>query len=48
MQLCLKYDKPMCQSYQEKNFDDHDFNWKLIYRIPRIATLETKNSYFPV
>ena len=46
MQLCLKYDKPMCQSYHEKNFDDYDFNWKLIYRIPRIATLETKIRIF--
>ena len=45
MQLCLKYDKPTCQSYHEKNFDDYDFNWKLIYRIPRI-TLETKISIF--
>ena len=42
MQLCLKYDKPTCQSYHKKNFDDYDFNWILIYRIPRIATLETK------
>ena len=42
MQLCLKYDKPTCQSYHKKNFDDYDFNWKLIYRTPRIATLETK------
>ena len=45
MQLCLKYDKPTCQSYHEKNFDDYDFNWKLIYRIPRI-TLETKFRIF--
>ena len=42
MQLCLKFDKPTCQSYHKKNFDDYDFNWKLIYRITRIATLETK------
>ena len=41
MQLLLKYDKPMCQSYHEKNFD-YDFNRKLIYRIPCTATLETK------
>ena len=27
MQLCLRYDKPTCQSYHEKNFDDYDFNW---------------------
>ena len=46
MKLCLKYDKHTCQSYLEKNFDDYDFNWKLIYRIPRIATLETKVCIF--
>ena len=34
--------KPTCQSYHKKNFDDYDFNWKLIYRITCIATLETK------
>ena len=38
--------KTTCQSYHEKNFDDYDFNWKLIYRIPRIATLETKIHIF--
>ena len=46
MQLCLKYDKPTCQSYHVKNFDDYDFNWKLIYRIPRITTLQTKIRIF--
>ena len=46
MRLCLKYDKPTCQSYHEKNCDDYDFNWKLIYRIPRITTLETKIRIF--
>ena len=46
MQLLLKHDKPTCQSYHKKNFDDYDFNWKLIYRIPRIATLETKIRIF--
>ena len=25
-----------------EKFDDYDFNWNLIYRIPRIATLDTK------
>ena len=43
MKLCLKYDKPACH---EKNFDDYDFNWKMIYRIPCIATLETKIRIF--
>ena len=46
MQLRLKYDRPTCQSYHEKNFDDYNFNWKLIYRIPCIATLETKIRIF--
>ena len=36
MQLLLKYDKPTCQSYHEKNFDDYGFNWKLMYRIPAL------------
>ena len=46
MQLCLKYDKPTCQSFHQKSFVDYDLNWKLIYRIPRIATLETKIRIF--
>ena len=46
MQLLLKYDKPACQGYHEKKFYDYGFNWKLIYRIPRIATFETKIRIF--
>ena len=42
MQLLLKYHKPTCQGYPEKILDDHVLNWKFIYRIPRIATFETK------
>ena len=38
MKLLLKYDKPTCKNYHEKKFDEYDFNWKLIYRIPRAAT----------
>ena len=34
MQFCLKYDKPTCRSYHEKIFNDYDFNWKLVFRIP--------------
>ena len=30
----------------EKNFDDYDFNWELMCKIPRIATLETKICIF--
>ena len=26
MQLLLKYDKPTCQGYHEKKFDEYDFN----------------------
>ena len=32
MQLLLKHDKPTCQDYHEKMFDEFDFNWKLICR----------------
>ena len=46
MQRLFKYDKPTCQSYHEKSFDDYDFIWKLIYRIPLFATLETKVNMF--
>ena len=46
MQLLWKYDKPMCQIYHEKNFNDYDFNWKLIYRTPRFTTLEAKIHIF--
>ena len=46
MQLCLKYNKATCQSCHEKKFYNYDFNWKLIYRLPRIATLETKIRIF--
>ena len=41
-QFLLKYDKPTCHDYHKKKFNACDFNWKLIYRIPRIATYETK------
>ena len=46
MQLLLKYDKPTCQDYHEKKFDENDFNWKLIYRRPCFATYETKIYFF--
>ena len=45
MQLLLKYDKFTGQGYHKKKFDDYDFNLKLIYRIPCIATFETKIRY---
>ena len=42
MQLLLKYKKPTCHDCYEKKFDEYGFNLKLIYRIPPIATHETK------
>ena len=45
LQLLLKYDKPACQGYHKEKFDEHDFNWKLIYRIPRIATFSSISSF---
>ena len=46
MQLLVKYDKPKCQDFHEKNFNEYNFNRKLIYRIGRIATVETKIRIF--
>ena len=46
MQLLLKYDKPTYQDYHGKKFDEYDFNRKLVYRIPHIATYETKIRIF--
>ena len=46
MQLLLKYDKPTSQHDQEKKLDEYDFNSKLIFRIPRIDTYETKIRIF--
>ena len=45
MQLLLKYDKPTCQSYHEKNFDDYGFNWKLMYRIPALLHQKQKSIF---
>ena len=36
------YDKPTCQDYHAKKFDEYNFNWKLIYRVPGIATFQKK------
>ena len=45
MQLLSQYSKPTCQGYYEKIFN-YDFNWKLIYRIPCTAIIETKICIF--
>ena len=46
MQLLLKYDKPKCEDYHEKSFSDYVSNWKLIYKIPQIATFVAKICIF--
>ena len=45
-ELSLKYEKPICHAYFKKKFDEYEFNWKLIYRIPCIATYESKARIF--
>ena len=42
MQLLLKYVKPTCQNYHERKFGGYSFNWKLIYKLPRVATYDAK------
>ena len=46
MQLLLKYVKSICQNYHERKFDGYNFNWKLIYKLPRIATYDVKIRIF--
>ena len=46
MQLLLKYVKPTCQNYHERKIDGYNFNWKLIYKLPRIATYDAKIRIF--
>ena len=46
MQYLLKNHKPTCHDYHGNNFEGYVFNQKLIYRIPRIATFESKIRIF--
>ena len=46
MQLLLKFVKPTCHNYHERKFNGCNFNWKLIYRLPRIATFNSKMGIF--
>ena len=46
MQLLLKHEKPTCHDYDYKKCDECEFNWNLIYKIPHIATYETKIRIF--
>ena len=42
IQLSLKYEKPTCQAYHEKKFGNYNFDWKIIYGVPRFTTYDTK------
>ena len=44
--MLLKYVKPVCQNYHERKFDGYNFNWKLIYKLPRIVTYDAKIRIF--
>ena len=41
IQIIIKYKKPISQSYFEKNFNNSNLDWKAIYLLPRIATVDT-------
>ena len=40
--LSSKYEKSICQTYQEKKSDNYSFDWKMIYGIPRTSTYDRK------
>ena len=46
LQIILRCKKPTSQSYFENCFKTDDFDWKKIYVIPRIATIDTKQRAF--
>ena len=41
IQIMIKYKKPASQSYFEKIFKNSNLDWKAIYLLPRIATVDT-------
>ena len=41
IQIIIKYKKPTSQSYFEKIFKNSNLDWKAIYLLPRIATVDT-------
>ena len=46
MQISEKYEKPTSQLYYERYFNKFDFDWKLIYLLPRMVTVDTKLRVF--
>ena len=41
IQIIINYKKPTSQSYFEKIFKNSNLDWKTIYLLPRIATVDT-------
>ena len=46
IQISEKYEKPTSQLYYERYFNKFDFDWKLIYLLPRMVTVDTKLRVF--
>ena len=46
IQIIIKYKKPTSQSYFEKIFKNSNLDWKAIYLLPRMATVDTATRVF--
>ena len=46
IQISEKYEQPTSQLYYERYFNKFDFDWKLIYLLPRMITVDTKLRVF--
>ena len=46
IQISEKYKKPTLQLYYERYFNKFDFDWKSIYRLPRMVTVSSKLGVF--
>ena len=46
IQISEKYKKPTLQLHCERYFNKFDFDWKLIYCLPRMVTVDTKLRVF--
>ena len=46
IQISEKYKKPTLQLYYERYFNKFDFDWKSIYLLPRMVTINTKLGVF--
>ena len=46
IQISEKYEKPTLQLHYERYFNKFDFDWKLIYCLPHMVTVDTKLRVF--